>query len=368
MSPGSTDFVQQFTAELEKPTPTPELLALYVAGMAYPQLNVAQNLALLDEISATVYDALVDQPPGRARAEHFLSVLKRQWRFSGNRSRYYDPRNSFLNEVLERRTGLPITLSLLCIAVGQRLAQRGLDLAVRGVGLPGHFMAVYRDAQGEWLLDPFNGKVLAAEEAAAHLSHIFKQPVQLTAEAFEPVSTHMLIYRMLNNLRLLYLDASEYAAAIAVLNYMIVLTPDDDALWKERGLLHYYTENWPHAARDLRHYFFMQGLLLFALGAVDEDGPIGIDEDDLEFGILDADDAELDAADVDATEAEYDEAEYDEAEYDEAEYDDEYNAAEYAHMAYSGIEYESVLDELTAEDQQLLQILGEVEELRTRLN
>ncbi|MEZ4707938.1 MAG: transglutaminase-like domain-containing protein [Caldilineaceae bacterium] len=349
----STDFVQQFTAELDKPMPTPELLALYVAGMAYPQINVKQNLALLDEISATVYDAIVAQPPGRTRAEQFLFVLKRQWRFNGNRSRYYDPRNSFLNEVLERRTGLPITLSLLCIAVGQRLAQRGLELTVEGVGLPGHFMAVYRDVQGEWLLDPFNGEVLAAEEAAAHLSRIFQQPVQLTAEVFEPVSTHMLIYRMLNNLRLLYLDASEYTAAIAVLDYMIVLTPDDDALWKERGLLHYYIENWSAAARDLRHYFFMQGLLLFALGAIDEDGPIGLDEDDLEFGILEADSSELDESNLEA---------------EEGEYDDEYDAAEYGHLTYSGVEYESVLDELTSEDQQLLQILGEVEDLRMRLN
>ena len=355
MVTGTTDFVQEFTAELNKPAPTPELLALYVAGMAYPQLNVQQNVALLDEISTTVYDAVAEQPPGRARAERFLSVLKQQWRFSGNRSRYYDPRNSFLNEVLERRTGLPITLSLLCIAVGQRLARRGLTLTVQGVGLPGHFMAIYGDEQGEWLLDPFNGKVLVAEEASAHLSRIFKQPVQLTAEAFEPVSTNMLIYRMLNNLRLLYLDTSEYKAAIAVLNYMIVLTPDDDALWKERGLLHYYIENWPDAARDLRHYFFLQGLLLFALGAIDEDGPVGLDEDDFEFGILEADDAEEDissAADQD-----------DETDDFDVDYDEDYST-----LTYSSVEYDSMLDELTSEDQQLLQILSEVEDLRTRLN
>lgn len=362
MSEGTANFIRQFMHELSKADPAPELLALYVAGMNYPQIDISDQLRLLDEISSTVYDSVAAAPPGRDRAERFLSVLGQKWQFNGNRSRYYDPRNSFLNEVLERRTGLPITLSLLCIAVGHRLAQRGLELSVDGVGLPGHFMAVYRDQQGEWLLDPFNGKVLIAEEASAHLSHIFKQPVQLTAEAFRPVSTNMLIYRMLNNLRLLYLDASEYAAAVSVLDYMIILTPDDETLWKERGLLHYYTENWENAARDLRRYFFMQGLLLFALGAIDEDGPIGLDEDEMSFGLLGGDGAELATLDADFE----DEEEEDEGE--ENDEDSDYDYADEELAADDDFDFESILDELTSEDQQLLQILSEVEELRTRLN
>ena len=133
---------------------------------------------------------------------------------------------------------------------------------------------------------------------------------------------------------------------------MIILAPEDDSLWKERGLLHYYTENWQDAARDLRRYFFMQGLLLFALGAIDEDGPIALDEADLEFGILEADGFEPGVPSQEGVHSD-----------DDDEMDDEFG-----NLEYDGVEYESVLDELTSEDQQLLQILSEVEEMRTLSN
>ena len=90
---------------------------------------------------------------GRARAEDFLHLFNRGLGFRGNRDDYYDPANSFLNVVLERRVGLPITLSLLCVALGQRV---GIDIV--GMGFPGHFMACYRDDRGAWLFNHLMAK------------------------------------------------------------------------------------------------------------------------------------------------------------------------------------------------------------------
>ncbi len=96
---------------------------------------------------------------GEPRAQRFLSVINDGLGFRGNRRRYYDPRNSYLNEVLERRLGLPILLSLICISIGRRI---GVD--IEGLGFPGHFMARYRDEVGVWLLDSFHGNVVSEAE------------------------------------------------------------------------------------------------------------------------------------------------------------------------------------------------------------
>jgi regulator of sirC expression with transglutaminase-like and TPR domain len=197
----------------------------------------------------------------KERARLFLELFNGELGFRGNREHYYAADNSFLNCVLERRVGLPIMLSLLCMVLGQRM---GLDIV--GIGFPGHFMARYRDALGTWLLDPFNGQVLDADQATAYLAGILGQSITLSPDAYEAVSPVALAHRILLNLRNVYLGNRDHLSAVRVADYLLVLTPENPALWQERGLLHYYTENWEAAAHDLRRYFFLAGCLWLALG------------------------------------------------------------------------------------------------------
>lgn len=311
-----TDFIDLFARELENLDPDPELLALYIAGIAYPDLDIKANQGAIDDIAKRVGEQLEGCAPGRTRAERLLHILHDELKFDGNHDDYNDSRNSFLNQVLKRRVGLPITLSLLCMAIGRRLNHIGYNISIEGLGLPGHFMASYQDENGMWLLDPFNGKVVDPEQTSAYLSHLFKESISLSTEALRPISPEMLAYRMLNNLRIVYLDDGNYELASNILDYMLVLTPNDSALWRERGLLYYQREMWDQASRDFRRYFFLQGHLLLALGLLESEG-----EEDV---------------------------------YDEYSFNDD--------------AYEDAIAELSVDDQYLLQMLEEVEDIRIRLN
>lgn len=267
----SPSFLQQFMRESAKPDAAPERLALYIAGMVYPDINVEESLLILDKMARRAASLMIRYPPGLERAIQFLSVINQEFEFDGNRFNYYDVQNSFLNIVLERRVGLPITLSVICMAVGRRLPAHGIDIKVDGLGLPNHFMARYQDEGGAWLLDPFNGEVLLEEEVGDYLARIFYEDrwdgteIALPPEVLLPVSPTMVAYRMLNNLRLVYLQQENLLTTLKVLDYMLVLKPRDEELWRERGLLHYQCENWERAARDIRRYLFLRGSLLVTL-------------------------------------------------------------------------------------------------------
>jgi regulator of sirC expression with transglutaminase-like and TPR domain len=269
------NFVHQFAQSLRDPDTAPERLALAIAGMAFPTLDMAVDLQEIDRLAAVMRQRLADMAPGRVRAVRFLDVLNRELGFIGNREEYYDPANSFLNVVLRQRMGLPIMLSLLCVAIGRRI-----DLDIVGVGFPGHFMARYQDEVGAWLLDPFNGEVVDYPDADGYLSRIFQRPVTLPADVYEAISAPALAHRILNNLRNVYLSRGDYVMAARVMEYLLVLAPLRADFWHERGLLYYYSQEWEKAAFDLKRYFFLTGQLLVALGHAPAGEPDHTTEDE----------------------------------------------------------------------------------------
>jgi len=255
------DFVEEFRRELQQPAPAPERLALAIAGIAYPAIDIEAECAQLDQLASTVRRALEQIPPGFERAERFLDVLYHDLGFTGNRQHYYDPDNSMFNIVLRRRTGLPIMLSLVYMAVGRRL-----DLDVEGIGFPGHFMVRYQDELGQWLIDPFHGKVIEVSAAEHYLSQVFEQTVNLPSESYQPVTAPLLAQRILYNLRNVYLSHKAFTMALRITNYLLALAPLEPGVWQERGLLYYQEEDWEQASYTLRRYFHLTGQLFLAHG------------------------------------------------------------------------------------------------------
>lgn len=222
-----------FAREVDRPDARIDLAraALVMARLEYPGLDVAHYLGRLA--------ALAEHAPAEAKSGDDLQRLHRlreylfeELGFSGNREDYFDPRNSFLNDVLDRRLGIPITLSLVLIELGRRLG-----LHMEGVGLPGHFVTGVRLGGCQILLDPFNGGTIVTPDACADLvERAVGQPVRLDEAAFAGVSGRQLLIRMLTNLKAVYWRRKEWKRAVAVSNRLLVLDPMAATELRDRGL------------------------------------------------------------------------------------------------------------------------------------
>ena len=260
-----------FQLELESAAPRIEVLAIQIARLGRADLDVQGQLMRLDDLVAQINPSWLAQS-GRSRAESFLDWVNHDLGFQGNQENYYDPANSFLNEVLDSRRGLPILLSVLCIALGKRLG-----LEIDGIGFPGHFMARYTDPHGMWFLDPFHGRVIDAERIPAYLSDLFGHRVHLSAQLSHSLQTPQIALRILNNLRQVYLQRQEFRSTCQVLDHMLLIAPNEADLWKERGLLRYDEAELEGASSDLQRYFYLTDQLTSVLG-LDEDEAIYDDE------------------------------------------------------------------------------------------
>src|SRR5437899_3280203 len=175
--------------------------SLLIAGEEYPDLDPVRYLARLDELgSALRHEA------GGARGEDAVAALNRLLfqveGFRGNTEDYYDPRNSFLNDVLDRRTGIPITLSLIYMEVGKRLG-----LSLEGVGMPGHFLVKCLPEGLEIFIDPFHqGEILLEEGCKKRLMEIYGNDFQFKRSFLDSVGKRQILSRMLTNLKGIYLN------------------------------------------------------------------------------------------------------------------------------------------------------------------
>jgi len=145
--------------------------------------------------------------------------------FRGNEGQYYDPRNSYLNEVLDRRLGLPITLSIVYVAVA-----REAGLAMHGVGVPGHFIVSY----GGLLIDPFNcGRALSEQDLLQLLRQNFGNSVQLTSQQLQPTPARAILTRLITNLKAAYLRQGDLRRALRSAEQLEVVAPQPEANLRE---------------------------------------------------------------------------------------------------------------------------------------
>jgi len=222
--------------------------ALLIAQEEYPTLDVDYYLGRLDALAA---DAGKRLRPGLmpaeavARLNHFLFV---EQRFRGNNEQYYDARNSYLNEVLDRRTGIPIALSIVYIGVAQRL-----DLPVYGVSFPGHFLVKYASAP-EILIDPFFGKVISTDECADRLTAIYGPSAKLDPRLLVAARPRDILTRMLSNLKQIYVEQHDLLRALACVDRILLLAPDTPRELRDRGILYQRLECFAAALRDFERY------------------------------------------------------------------------------------------------------------------
>ena len=223
--------------------------ALTIARWEYPSLDVNAYLERLDGLARGVDGSRRSTDPlGRLhRLREYLFV---EQGFAGNREDYYDPRNSFLNDVLDRRQGIPISLSLVLIEVGKRLG-----LAVEGIGLPGHFIAGARLDDSQIFLDPFNGGALLTPESCEQLvGRVLGRKVTLTEEHYAPVSGRHLLSRMLANLKAIYWHREAWDKVVGVIDRLLVLDPKAAGEWRDRGMAWSNMGETQRALADLERY------------------------------------------------------------------------------------------------------------------
>lgn len=229
MEPG----LAAFTRAVQGPDADIDLarVALWLAWINQPSLSIAPYLDTLNRLAEESRAESVKDHLGRLhRVREFLFGEEG---FRGNTADYYDPRNSFLHDVLDRRLGIPITLALVFIEVGRRVG-----LAIDGIGLPGHFIVAGRAEAGAVLLDPFNGGALLTHRACADLvAKALGRHTELSAEHFVPVTKRQFLTRILNNLKAVYWGREDWPHALAVTDHLLALDPASMAEVRDRGTL-----------------------------------------------------------------------------------------------------------------------------------
>lgn len=191
----------------------------------------------------------------RGRLEALNDVLFEHEGFRGCTDNYDDPRNSLLDQVMQRRTGIPITLSLVFLTV----AREG-GLHVDGVGLPGHFIVVAREGAREVLVDPFHrGQILSAADCRRRVETVLGPRAGWRDEWLRPSPPRLILVRMLNNLKRVYLRATDYRNALWVEDLLVALTPDEAVEYRDRGLVNAQLRRYADARRDLGEYLERAG-------------------------------------------------------------------------------------------------------------
>lgn len=230
--------------------------ALQIASEEYPDLDPASYLARLDRLAERAAGrlSLSVEPDVIDRLDGINRTLYREEGFSGNADIYYDPRNSFLNEVLDRRTGIPITLSIVYMEVGRRL---GLD--IRGVGLPGHFLVKCLAAGGEWLIDPFfGGKTVTEAECRQRLKRLHGEKFAFHPSFLDCVSKRQILGRLLANLKMIYLVQRDFARALNVIEKILLVFPEAAGEIRDRGSVSFRLQRFSAAIRDWNRYLAMK--------------------------------------------------------------------------------------------------------------
>jgi regulator of sirC expression with transglutaminase-like and TPR domain len=224
--------------------------ALLVAKEEYPQLPIDLYLARLDQVAEEVKDRLAEENAPLVVLQEVLETLYTRRGFEGNREAYHDPRNSFVNDVLDRGVGIPLTLGIVLLEVGWRL-----DLPLEGVNFPGHFLVRYRGDAVMLLVDPFDGgKMRFQDQAQELLDRAYGGMVRLQDSFLRTASKREMLARLLTNLKGVYVKVGDHERALGAVERLLMITPMAPAESRSRGVLLARLGRQEEAAEQLEAY------------------------------------------------------------------------------------------------------------------
>jgi regulator of sirC expression with transglutaminase-like and TPR domain len=249
LTPRAAEVASELELAMNAPGEDLAPAALAIAKVEYPSLDAAPYLALLDRMGeqASARMGSAGDAPFEEAVRAFNEYFYDEQGFSGNREHYDDPRNSFLNQVLDRRTGIPITLALVYIEVARRA-----DVPVEGVNFPGHFLV---RASDEIIIDPFHSGALVAEhDCRVLLREHLGDDAAFDRSLLYPATRHQIITRMLVNLKRSYVRLRSMPQARIVADLLVMLDASALDELRDRGLLAYHMDDFAAALRDLETY------------------------------------------------------------------------------------------------------------------
>lgn len=240
--------------------------ALAIARVEYPRLDAATYVARLDEMGHMVRQRLArhaeetgDRSP-LTTIKTINAYLFDDQRFVGDRATYEDPRNSCLNEVLERRTGIPITLSVVYLEVARRAG-----IEIEGVNFPGHFLVRVPEPGGRrprgLIVDPFHaGALLSEQDCRALLQKHVGDELAFNRSLMAPATRTQIVVRMLLNMKRVYMHMRSFPQAREITDLLLSVTPSALSELRDRGLLAYHLNDVHSALRDLQTYLTLASM------------------------------------------------------------------------------------------------------------
>ena len=226
--------------------------ALLIAGHEYPDLPVSSYLSRMEELAHMLSMRIGEGAGALERIAELNQFLFGDLGFAPNSDNYYDPRNSFLNEVLERRTGIPITLSVIYIELGRKIG-----LPLHGVSFPGHFLVKCAVPDGAVVLDPYSGGIsLGLQDLQKRLREVRGGEVSraVVAELLVSASNKEIIVRLLRNLKAIYLRERDLDKALPIMDWIVAMVPQEAAELRDRGMIYQELECPRAALADFEAY------------------------------------------------------------------------------------------------------------------
>ena len=257
---GRRSLAEQLAAAADRPGPDLAAPAFLIARVEYPHLDPGPYLDRIDEFGDAAFHRVVDDTghdgPLAGRVDTINRYLFNELGFYGNREQYEDPRNSCLNEVLDRRTGIPISLALVYIEIARRAGLRA-----EGINFPGHFLVrvlhdLHTDDPDEGLIvDPFHGGAILNEpDCRALLHRHMGEDTPFEPHLLARATRRHILVRMLLNLKRIYVRWRSFPQARMITDLLLAISPSAMSELRDRGLLAYHMNDFPAALKDLEEY------------------------------------------------------------------------------------------------------------------
>ncbi len=223
---------------------------LFYAQSEYPNLDIEKYLNILSAMADDINQKLPAERYPLKVVNTINDYLFTDLGYQGNSENYYDTRNSFLNDVIDRRTGIPITLSVIYLEIAQRI-----NFPMTGIGMPGHFLISPDFEESGIFVDVFNqGEILFKEDCLAKLEQLYQKPLKLEPHFLAKVSNRQILARMLTNLKYIYLSSNQLSKSLNIVSGILTLFPDNPRELRDRGLIYYQLDRPQQAYQDLECY------------------------------------------------------------------------------------------------------------------